>query len=1059
MVLTCASCGRESPADFAFCPACAAPLTPPGRQEVRKTVTVVFCDVTGSTAMGERLDPESLRRVMSRYFDEMRTALERHGGTVEKFIGDAVMAVFGVPAIHEDDALRAVRAAVEMREALKALNKELERDHGVSLAARIGVNTGEVVAGDQPDTLVTGDAVNVAARLEQAAEPGTVLIGEETLRLVRDAVVGEPVPSLEVKGKSEPLVAFRLVEVTAGVAGFARRLDSPMVGRERELARLRQTFEAAIADGSCHLFTILGTPGVGKSRLVEEFLGSLGAATVLRGRCLPYGEGITFFPVGEVVKEAAGLEDFDAPEEIERKICAVLGTDGPACSTLAQLFAAAERDSSVEETFWAVRSFLEAVAQTRPLAVVFDDIHWGEPTFLDLIEHIADWAREAPILVLCLARLELLDERPSWGGGKFNATTISLEPLSDDECGDLIGNLLGRAALPEEARDRILAAAEGTPLFVEEMLSMLIDEGLLARDGDRWVATGTLSDLRVPPTIQALLAARLDQLTSHERAAIQHAAVCGKQFHVGAVAALLDADGQQVRPTLMGLVRRDLIRPDRSMLAGEDAFRFRHQLIRDAAYEAAPKALRAELHERFASWLEAVGEARVEEFEEILAFHLEQAYRLLSELGPLDEAGRELGPRAAARYAASARRASDRSDDRAAATLFRHAADLLPGGHPDRPRVLYDVGRASVRGLDPPKAFAALDEAVAAAAASGQQEIEWMARIDRGLIRLMIDPTGFTTDDLRADVAAARAALEAGGDDEALAIVWMGLAQVEWNPCRFDAAREATIHAVEHARRTRDRSLLMDAMTLGLATDLLGSTSPTEGRPSLDEVVAELGRDGFIGHVVLVHEAFFDGLTGDFDRAREHIRESEALAERFGSELWAAACYEFGGYVEMMAGDPSAAERLFRKEYELHRRSGDEGHGSTSAGYLAVALCRLGRFDEAEELATIARTIGADDDLATQAMARSAQALIRSAQGEHEEARRLAREAVDLYAGAQSPLFQGDSLMTLAEVARAAGLPEQAADAAAAALAEYGRKGNEPGMASARALIDEVSAG
>ena len=562
--------------------------------------------------------------------------------------------------------------------------------------------------------------MNVAARLEQAAEPGTVLIGEETLRLVRDAVVAEPVPPLEVKGKSEPLAAFRLVEVTAGVAGLARRLDSPMVGRERELARLRQTFEAAIADRSCQLFTILGTPGVGKSRLVEEFLGSLGEATVLRGRCLPYGEGITFFPVGEVVKEAAGLEDFDAPDEIERKICAVLGTDGPACSTLAQLFAAAERDSSVEETFWAVRSFLEAVAQTAPLAVVFDDIHWGEPTFLDLIEHITDWAREAPILVLCLARPELLDERAGWGGGKFNATTISLEPLSDDECGDLIGNLLGRAALPEEARDRILAAAEGTPLFVEEMLSMLIDDGLLARDGDRWVATGALSDLRVPPTIQALLAARLDQLTGDERAAIQRAAVCGKQFHVGAVAALLEADGREVRPTLMSLVRRDLIRPDRSMLAGEDAFRFRHQLIRDAAYEAAPKALRAELHERYADWLEGVGEARVEEFEEILAYHLEQAHRLLAELGPLDEAGRELGLRAAGHYAASARRASDRSDDRAAATLFRHAADLLPEGHPDRPRALYDVGRASVRGLDPRVAFAALDEAVAAAAASGQ---------------------------------------------------------------------------------------------------------------------------------------------------------------------------------------------------------------------------------------------------------------------------------------------------------------------------------------------------
>jgi class 3 adenylate cyclase/tetratricopeptide (TPR) repeat protein len=1057
-VLTCANCGRESPDDFAFCPTCSAPLAPPVGQEVRKTVTVVFCDVTGSTAMGERLDPESLRRVMSRYFAEMRAALERHGGTVEKFIGDAVMAVFGVPAIHEDDALRAVRAAAEMREALEVLNKELERDHGVSLAARIGVNTGQVVAGDNVDTLVTGDAVNVAARLEQAADPGTVLIGEETLRLVRDAVVVEPMPPLEVKGKSEPLAAFRLVEVAAGVAGFARRLDSPMVGRERELTRLRQAFEAAVADRSCQLFTILGTPGVGKSRLVEEFLGSLAEATVLRGRCLPYGEGITFFPVGEVVKEAAGLEDFDAPDEIERKICAVIGTDGPACSTLAQLFAAAERDSSVEETFWAVRSFLEAVAQTAPLAVVFDDIHWGEPTFLDLIEHITDWAREAPILVLCLARPELLDERSGWGGGKFNATTISLEPLSDDECGDLIGNLLGRAALPEEARDRILAAAEGTPLFVEEMLSMLIDDGSLARDSDRWVATGALSDLRVPPTIQALLAARLDQLTGDERAAIQRAAVCGKQFHVGAVAALLDAEGGSVRPTLMGLVRRDLIRPDRSMLTGEDAFRFRHQLIRDAAYEATPKALRAELHERYADWLEDVGEARVEEFEEILAYHLEQAHRLLDELGPLDDAGHELGLRAAAHYAASARRASDRSDDRAAATLFRHAADLLPEGHPDRPRALYNVGRASVRGLEPPEAFAALEEAVAAAGASGQRSLEWMARIERGLTRMMIDPIGFTNDDFRADVAAARAELEGGGDDEALAIMWMGLVQADWIPCRFDAGREAAIRAVDHARRTRDRSLLMDAMTLLLATELLGSTSPSEGRPALEAAAAELGREGFIGHVLLVNEACFAAFRGEFDLARGCIRRSAALAERFGSETWITACHEFGGEIEMMAGNPEAAERSFRTEYEIHRRHGDEGHGSTAAGYLALALSSLGRFDEADEFAEIARRIGAADDLATQASARSAQALVRSARGEHEEARLLAEEAVDMYARAQSPWFLGDCLRTLAEVSRAAGRPEEAGKAASAALAAYERKGHEPGMAAARRLIEEVSA-
>ena len=308
-------------------------------------------------------------------------------------------------------------------------------------------------------------------------------------------------------------------------------------------------------------------------------------------------------------------------------------------------------------------------------------------------------------------------------------------------------------------------------------------------------------------------------------------------------------------------------------------------------------------------------------------------------------------------------------------------------------------------------------------------------------------------------MAAARAELEVGGDDEALTVVWLGLVQLEWNPCRFDAAREAAIHAVEHARRTGDRSLVMDSMTLKLATELLGSTSPAEGWPSLEAAVTELGREGLIGHVVLVHEACFHAMTGDFVRARERIREAEALAERFGSALWASAVYEFGGHVEEMAGDQEAAARSFREEYELHRRIGDEGHGSTSAAYLAVALCRLGRFDEAEELATIARATGADDDLATQASARSAQALVRSARGEHEEARRLAREAVDLYAGAQSPWFYGDTLMVLSEVSRAAGLPEEAAEAARGALAAYERKGNEPGAASARALIDDVSAG
>ena len=803
-MVTCPNCGRESPEDFEFCPGCASPLRPqPSKREVRKTVTVVFCDVTGSTAMGEKLDPESLRRVMSRYYEAMRTPIERHGGTVEKFIGDAVMAVFGVPQVHEDDALRAVRAADEMRRAMTLLNKGLERDHGVALAARIGVNTGEVVAGDPTgEELVLGDAVNVAARFEQTAAPGEVLIGAETLRLVRDAVVVEPVEPLDLKGKSEPVPAYRLLDVTAGAAGVTRRLDSPLVGRARQLTQLRQVFDASIDDRSCQLFTVLGGPGVGKSRLVEEFLRDIDpATTVLRGRCLPYGDGITFFPVGEVVKEAAGLDDFDAPAEVERKICAILGDaeEGLACARLAQLFGIAGGDAVTEETFWAVRRFLESVAQAGALVVVFDDIHWGEATFLDLIEHIADWSRDAPILLLCMARSDLLETRPTWGGGKPNAATISLGPLSDDECGQLIANLLGRVELPQDASGRILEAAEGTPLFVEEMLSMMIDDGLLRRDDGHWVATGDLAAVPVPPTIQALLAARLDRLGPEERSVIGLAAVAGKQFHVGAVAALIADDEQlDVRAALMELVRRDLIGPDRSLLLGEDAFRFRHLLVRDAAYGSIPKSLRATLHERFADWLERVAGDRVEEQEEIVGYHLEQAYRLRDELGPVDDVVGAIGLRAAAHLQACANRASERGDAAAAAKMFQRAADLLPTGHPDRARMLYEVGDASEHAGDMRLSFSASDEAMRAAAAAGDRSLEWRARIKRGTAAMATDPHGTSTEGLRVEFSEAVREFEALGDDGGLASAWIGLAEP-----RMD---EVHLRDRRGRRRTRGRS-------------------------------------------------------------------------------------------------------------------------------------------------------------------------------------------------------------------------------------------------------------
>jgi class 3 adenylate cyclase len=478
-VPTCRSCAQESPDGFRFCGHCGALLeAAEPRADVRKTVTILFCDLCGFTALGDRLDPEALRATMRGYHAELRTVLERHGATVEKFIGDAVMAVFGVPRAHEDDALRAVRAAAEIRDAVA----------GLGLEVRIGVNTGEVVVGEG-EPLATGDAVNVAARLEQGAPPGQILLGLETQRLTRDAVTTERV-EVTAKGKPAPLAAFRLAALDPAADAFVRRLDAPLVGRSRELGVLERTFERAATDRACHLLTLLAPAGVGKSRLVEELIGRVGLrATVVRGRCLHYGEGITYWPLVEVLLQLGA-----DPEK-------VLALPSPIEAAVAS------------------RNLLEAQAAARPLLVVFDDIHWGEPTFLDLVQHIAEFSRDAPILVLCTARPELLEIRSEWGHDRPNSTTTVLEPLASDEAERLIDNLPGGGELTPDIRRRIVDASGGNPLFVEEMLLMLQERD--AAD----------ADVEIPPTIRALLQARLELLDEGERAVVERGAVEGQVFH------------------------------------------------------------------------------------------------------------------------------------------------------------------------------------------------------------------------------------------------------------------------------------------------------------------------------------------------------------------------------------------------------------------------------------------------------------------------------------------------------------------------------------------------
>jgi class 3 adenylate cyclase/tetratricopeptide (TPR) repeat protein len=1024
-------------------------------------VSIVFCDVTGSTAMGEGLDPESLRDVMGRYFEAMRIAIERHGGTVEKFIGDAVMAVFGIPQLHEDDALRAVRAAADMQADLTILNKELERDRGVTIQVRIGVNTGEVVSNNAAagQQLVTGDAVNVAARLEQHASPGQVLLGDATYRLVREAVDAQGVEPLELKGKSERAPAWHLIAVRDVAAATERHLDAPMVGRERQLQQLEHAFAAAIDDEQCQLFTVLGPAGVGKSRLVEEFVAGVGAAArVLRGRCLPYGDGITYFPVIEAVKDAAGLADFDLPDVVETKVCSVLAGDEHqelVCRRVSQLMGVTD-SAGGEETFWAIRTFFEAAAREQPLVLVFDDIHWGEPTFLDLLEHIADWSRGSPILLLCMARSDLLDVRPTWGGGKLNATTVSLQPLSDEQSGALIEHMLGAMDLPAGVADRIVATAEGNPLFVEETLAMLIDDGSLARDGNGWMAARDLSGVTVPPSIQALLAARLDQLSVDERSVLESAAVVGKSFFAGAVRSLAPENARErVSRDLMAAVRKDLIRPDRSTLPGEDAFRFRHLLIRDASYDAIPKAQRAELHERFADWLEQVAGEAIAEQEEIVAYHLEQVIRYRAELGPPDERTRTTAERAARRLVDAARRAAGRGDHRAAATLLERAIVITPPGGPELATLYYDLGVALEFGRVS-ESLAAFERAAELASVNELRSLEWLAKIRYTYARMLVEPHSISTDDARAQLEHAVTVFEELGDDAALATAWRSLAELDWMPCRFDRASRSASRAVAHARRSGNQQLLARTILTSITADSFGSTRPEDGLLSIEERVGEAGPNFQLEAVGMIIRAICAAMLGRFDEGRALTQRASELLQGLGESFGLAALEEHLGDLERLAGRADASEQAYRRNVERLDDLGDEGHKSTGAANLARSLCALGRFDEAKPFADMALRIAAEDDLASQVTGRCAEALVLASRGHFEEAIALAREAVDLFAEAENPMTAGDAWMDLATVYQMAGQNPAAADAAREALGFFERKGVRPAIATTQAFLGDL---
>jgi class 3 adenylate cyclase/tetratricopeptide (TPR) repeat protein len=1041
----CPACGEENADRARFCQNCATPLgDAEGRgAEMRKVVTVVFSDVTGSTSLGERLDPEALRRVMSRYFDEMAAVIERHEGSVEKFIGDAVMAVFGIPRLHEDDALRAVRAADDMRDRLRDVNADLERDHGVGLAVRIGVNTGEVVAGDpvSGQRLVTGDAVNVAARLEQTAAPGDVLLGETTYRLVKDAVDVEPVEPLELKGKSDTVAAYRLLSLRPDAAGHRRRLDSVMVGRAKELELLERALERAVAERTSHLFTLLGSAGVGKSRLVAEFVsGPASEATVLRGRCLSYGEGITFFPLADVVQQAAGIEQSDDIGAARSKLADVLSTanDKDRIEPLVSGLLSWGDPVGTDDAFWAVRKLFQHASRDRPLVVVFDDIHWAEQTFLDLIEHLADWTRDAALLLLCVARPELLELRPRWGGGKLNATTILLEPLGNEDASTLVDNLLGRTDIPPLARDRILEAADGNPLFVEEMLGMLIDDGLLRLDDGGWRAVGDFIDMTVPPTIQLLLGARLDRLSQEERVVIGCGAVEGNVFHTGAVTTLApDAIRPRVRTSLHALSRKELIRPDRAEFSDDDAFRFRHLLIRDAAYRAMPKEQRADLHERFAGWLTAVAGERAAEFEEILAYHLEQAYRLRIELGPADERTRQLRDAAAERLFASATRAHAREDYQTSRQLFTGVIDLADGRR--RAEALILLAEAESQRNNFPASGTAARKAIEEAESLPDPVLALRAEVFLVESLGQTDPKytiGWTKD----EIVRIRRELERLGDDSAVAAALVVEARHEFYAGSCDRAREICEEALARDVALRPFDRREAALALSVST-YYGST-PVDDALRLHERIEALLPEGIVSAALASAGRFvLLALAGRKEEALDEMVRGDRLWADIGNPGEEVMWYQARGDAMFILGRYEEAERFFSQAVEIFDSLGESGFNSTATAVMAETLSYLQRFDEAEAAVERSRALGAEDDFATQVVWRRAQALVLSSRGAHDDALRLVDEAVAKVDATDYLVMRSETHAVRGMVLRDAGRIEEARAALKRAAEMFERKG------------------
>lgn len=1039
--MICPGCGATGADADRFCATCGSPLAARGLPgETRKNVTMVFIDIVGSTALAERLDPEALRQVMDRYFAVCRSSVIEHGGAVEKFIGDAVLAAFGAATVHEDDAVRAVRAAAQALAELRGISAEIAASHQVSLEARCGICSGEVVVitGPGGDFRVVGDAVNTASRLQGAAPPGAILIGAETASMVRGHADIDEVPPLRLKGKARAVPAWRVTDPVSGHR--SPRPGAPLLGRDDELAELRQSFRRVTRRRQACLVTVLGPPGIGKSRLVREFLARPGTpaadhdpVTVMSGRCSAYGRGVTYASLTGMLSSGPGgwpalAGRLSGSSEAGRRAAGSLatimgkpgdraaGADGPPGSV------------GIEEIAWAVRCLLENLGAAGPVIMAWEDLHWAEETLLDLIDEIATWMADVPLLLLCVARTELLEARPAWGGGKPCAMTIELGQLSYEHSAALVSELVLHGEVyphgEDERLSRVAAECGGNPLFAELMLDVLAE-----------TAPGT----HVPPTIQAFLGARLDQLPPGERHLLEIAATIGRDFPRDALEAAAEADGiaaEDRESMLARLIRRHVLQR-----AAPGTLRFAQALLRDAAYVSVPKARRERWHDFLAGWFSAhlAAAERVTGPGAGLVFaqHVEASGRLRRELRPGDLGLPPLAPAAADALAAEGLSALSRKDLPAAAALLERSRDLRPGGDPRHAQLGLLISDAWIGLFDQRRALASLS---AAEAAAHDARTQVTCAIQRCIVALRLGLA--TAETVAAQARQIAAALDpAAGDD----LSWCRYHQVQ---AYLHLAGERAAAADASLRLSLERARAMEDAyeeeRLLCAICEVAQWTPghlTEGLEICGVLASRFAANRALLVPVIVTQAYLDALAGRLDAARCSLAAATAYAGDLHLDRADAAVLETSGSVESLAGAYDTAAAQYGRAAAALRGAHDAPATAMLEAAAARAVFDQGRAGEAAAMLGRIEAKAEGALLRTQIVTDALRGRLASAAGSHDRAVAVARRAAELSGGTDDPCLAGAALFDLAVVTKAAGQSAEAAEAAAAALERFEAKG------------------